>query len=128
MALPGHRHHPQEVSLNNHPGYNLPLCIARRGGKVTSWAAGSFQMSQRQKPWRKPTWRTCRASISPACSLGHDLATVGSCLARAAAAPGATATRLACPAAVLSIIQVVFYAKGMPTQKVLTHLGCLQPC
>ena len=95
---------------------------------VMSWAAGSFQMSQRQKLWRKPLWRTCRVSILPTCSLGHNLATMGSCLAGAAAAPGATATRLACPAAVLSIIQAVFYAKGMPTQKALTYLSCLQPC
>jgi len=37
-------------------------------------------------------------------------------------------TCLACRVALLSIIWAVFYAKGMPTQKALTHLGCLQPC
>lgn len=83
------RHRPQHGSLNNPPEHNRPLCVALRGGKVTSWAAGSFQRSRRQKPWQVPTWRPCWASISPACSLGHDLATAGSCLPGAAAVPGA---------------------------------------
>lgn len=115
------RHHPQQVSLNNHPEHNRPLCVARRAGKVTSWAAGSFQRSQRQKPWQMPTWRTCWASVLPACSLGHDLATTGNRLPGAAAVPG---TQRPC----FPSYKRCFYAKGMPTQKVLTHLSCLQPC
>lgn len=44
---------PREVSLNNHPGYDLPLCGVM-GGKVMNCAPGFFQMSQKQKPWQKP--------------------------------------------------------------------------
>lgn len=81
-ALLGHRRHPQQVSLNNHPGYNLPPCAARQGGKVTSWAAGSFQTSQGQKPWQNPIWHTCWASIAPACSLGARFSNRGELFGR----------------------------------------------
>lgn len=69
-----------------------------------------FEGKSEDKPWQNPKWHMCWVSIPPACSLGHSLAAMGSCLAGPGSAP-------ICPAAMLSIIQMVFYAKGMPSQK-----------
>lgn len=120
MALPAH-HHSQHIPNNNHPGYNPPLCSAHQARKLMIWVAFFFFSGARDRNCSPHSACARRASLLPA-----PWGTVWRLWEAFQLVVSQSSPFLA--QLFLAIIQGVVYAKGMPTQKSLTHPSCFQPC
>lgn len=117
-ALPRHHHHSQDIPINNHPGYSLPLCSAHQGRKVTNWVLFRGARDRNCSPHS-----ACarRASLLPA--PWGTIWQLWEAFWLGLPQPSTFLAQL-----FLAIRQVVFYTKGMSTQKAPIHPGCFQPC